>query len=211
RTARGASLRPLSGAVGGAALVLLALLIATAMTRSLIIAALTAAVGVILVVGAVVTGHKVIDLSVRRGDRTATRMGHLDERVKSLEGKAADGAAGAVRREEKLAELEANAAARLTQLEDRVAKDLTEVRSHTRDAWLLSSESALQLGRRPRSFLSVEQATELFERYLEENRLLETAPLLRNYRSLLRRDLGTLRTLYRFFKAAGYWDLAALT
>lgn len=206
-----AKLRALSVAVGGAALVLLALLIATAMTRSLIIAALTAAVGVILVVGAVVAGHKVIDLSVRRGDRTATRMGHLDERVKSLEGKAADGAACAVRREEKLAELEATAAARLTQLEDRMAKELTEVRSHTRDAWMLSSESALQLGRRPRSFLSVEQATELFEQYLEENRLLETAPLLRNYRSLLRRDLGTLRTLYRFFKAAGYWDLAALT
>src|SRR5699024_711835 len=89
--------------------------------------------------------------------------------------------------------------------------DVVSLQSGTaREAWVLSAESALQLGRRPRSFLTVAQAAKLFEHYLEHDQLLEAAPLIRHYNGLLTRlDLGTLRALYRFYKATGYWDLAA--
>lgn len=93
-----------------------------------------------------------------------------------------------------------------------VSEALSTQSARTREAWVLSAESALQLGRRPRSFLTVVQAVELFEHYLEHDQLLQAAPLVRNYAGVLTRlDLGTLRTMYRFYKATGYWDLAALT
>lgn len=99
----------------------------------------------------------------------------------------------------------------LAQLDFRMRAELTRIDESTQAAWTLSTESALQLGRRPRSFLTTQQAADLFEHYLETDRLLEAGPLITHYRLLERLDLGTLRKLYRFYKAAGYWELAALT
>lgn len=79
------------------------------------------------------------------------------------------------------------------------------------DTWVLGTDLAFQSGRRPRSFLTVKQAVELFERRLEAGQLLEAAPLIREYGVLARLDLATLRSLYRFYKTSGYWDLAAKT
>ncbi|MGP9539358.1 glycosyltransferase [Brachybacterium sp. AOP43-C2-M15] len=206
-----AKLRVVSVVFGGAALVLLGLLLATAVTRSWALAAVTAGIGLLAVVGAVLVGNAAIERILRGRDRSSTRISHLDRSVATLEEQMGGADAAAEAREEASTEFRASVAAQLTELDERVGAELAEVRTRTGRSWELSTETALQLGRRPRSFLSPEQATELFEHYLDEGRLLETAPLLRNYRGLMNRDLGTLRSLYRFFKATGHWDLAATT
>lgn len=213
-----AKLQAVVVSAGVAALVVLGLLIATAVTGSPLLAGITAVVGVLGVVGAGLVVHMAIDRLVRRGDRTSTRISHLDkraagldERVVRLDERAADAAADAAQRRDALAASSSAVDARIADLDERMGSELADAESLARNAWTLSTESALQLGRRPRSFLTAAQAADLFEEYLQNDRLLETAPLLKNYRGLIQTDLGTLRTLYRYFKATGYWDLAALT
>lgn len=204
-------LRAVSVAFGGAVLVILGLLIATGVTRSLVLAGVTAVVGVLGVIGALVMADAVAGRLLRRSDRASTRVSNLDKRVARLDERAAADAAAATGREKALAELESSLGARIEELEGRTGTELAEIRDRAWDAWTLSTESALHLGRRPRSFLSPAQAAQLFEHYFDDGRLLETGPLIRNFRGLTRTDLGTLRALYRFFKATGHWDLAVLT
>ncbi|MFC7465635.1 glycosyltransferase [Brachybacterium sp. GCM10030252] len=91
-----------------------------------------------------------------------------------------------------------------------VEADLARIDRVAQDAWHLSTESAIQLGRHPRSFLTIQQAADLLDHYLEHDQLLEIAPLIMRYDLLKRLDLGTLRKLYRFYRASGYWDQAVL-
>ena len=80
-----AKLRAVTVVFGGAALVILALLIATAVTRSLILAVVTAVVGVLAVVGAVLVANAVSERLLRRGDQASTRVSNLDQRVRGLD------------------------------------------------------------------------------------------------------------------------------
>ncbi|MFC7375100.1 glycosyltransferase [Brachybacterium sp. GCM10030268] len=88
--------------------------------------------------------------------------------------------------------------------------ELAAVGKTAQDAWQLGTQTALRLGRHPRSFLTVTQAADLFERYLSEDRFLEVIPLITRYDLLRRLDLGTLRALYRFYKATGYLNHASM-
>lgn len=242
--------------VGGAAFVILVLLVASMVTGSQVLAWVTAAVGALGVIGAVVLVLSVTGRFVGTSDRTSTRVSNLEKRVVAARD-------GAVEKEEllsdlraeldslkeesvrsqhlqeietelstlrrtvqvlrrrvpegylepvraELSELSATVRDDLVGLDSRIRSELIQLNAQAREAWVLSAESALGQGRRPRSFLTVKQAAELFEHYLEHDQLLELGPLIKSYALLDRLDLGTLRKLYRFYKAAGYWDLASL-
>jgi len=239
-------------AAGGAALAVLALLIATAVTGSQALAWVTGTVGLLAVAGTALLALKMVERYSRRSDQTSTRTANLEKRVersggtesKHAEALTALGAdvealrsdsararqVAAVQKQVSALErtvkilhrrvpqgyldtLQADVAglkASTGELERRTGSELSRLDQRTQDAWTLSTESAFQLGRRPRSFLSVQQAMDLFEHYQAHGRLLEAGPLLKNYGLSRRLDLGTLRSLYRFYKASGYWDLATL-
>jgi len=212
-------------AAGGAVLVLLALLIATAVTGSLTLALITGVVGILGVIGALALALKATGLVIESGDRTATRISNVEKR---RAGEISSATAQTRRIDEIQEDLAAvqrtvkvlrrrvpegylePVRAELADLDSRVRSELDRANTAAQDAWALSTESALQLGRRPRSFLTAQQALDLFERYLEQDRLLEAGPLITHYRLLDRLDLGTLRKLYRYYKATGYWNLARL-
>src|SRR5699024_12274951 len=67
-------------AAGGAVLVLLALLIATAVTGSLTLALITGVVGILGVIGALALALKATGLVIESGDRTATRISNVEKR-----------------------------------------------------------------------------------------------------------------------------------
>src|SRR5699024_1477793 len=126
----------------------------------------------------VALGMIAMNRMIRLSDRTSTRLSNLEKRVGEYRESAPEA------KEEIL----------------RLRSELETLRADSVRAKQLSAESALQLGRDPRSFLSVEQAAELFEHYLQRDLLLEAAPLVREYDELLDRlDLGTLRAMYRVY------------
>lgn len=94
----------------------------------------------------------------------------------------------------------------LEPVESRVSQLSTASQEITRTSF----ESALMLGRSPRTIISEELAAQLFEDYLSRGQLLRTRPLLEHFDLLSGRKLTDLRAIYRAFRAAGYWDLAAL-
>jgi len=197
---------------GGAVLVILVLLVATAVTGSQTLGLITGAVGIFGVLATLLLALKATAHVIESGDRTATRIANLERRVAR---EVSSAAAGAQRRDEIQEDLAVvqrtgQAQAELADLDSRMRSELTRATAAAQDAWTLSTQSALQLGRRPRSFLTAQQARDLFERYLEQDRLLEAGPLITHFRLLDRLDLGTLRKLYRYYKAAGYWHLAKL-
>ncbi|MDN5655401.1 MAG: hypothetical protein L0G46_10010, partial [Kocuria sp.] len=239
-------------AAGGAALAVLALLIATTVTGSQALAWATGTVGLLAVTGTALLVLKMVERYSRRSDQTSTRTANLEKRVErsgsaesehaeALTALGADVEAlrsesararqvGAVQKQVRALErtvkilhrrvpegfldtLQADVAdlkASTEELERRTGSELSRLDERTQDAWTLSTESAFQLGRRPRSFLTVQQAMDLFEHYQAQGRLLEAGPLLNNYGLSRRLDLGTLRGLYRFSKTSGYWDVATL-
>ena len=92
---------------------------------------------------------------------------------------------------------------------DSVEADVKEVRLTTRTALRTSFESAIQLGRDPRTLLTKSQAARLFTDYLKREEFLQLRPLIEHYDVADTQSLTTLRALYRFYRAAGYWDLAS--
>lgn len=237
-------------AAGGVLFAVLALLIATTMTGSRTLAAITIAASVVCAIGGLILVLKVMDRYTRSVNRTATQLSNLEKRlervraadvdavaelraetatlhektapverilaveeqvtthdraVRTLRRRVPEGYLDPVRTE--LTALETELRAELGHLDSR----MNTVSENAQNSWALGAESAFQLGRRPRNFLTVKQAADLFEHYLHNGKYLELGPLISQYKLLTRLDLGTLRTLYRFYKVAGYWDLAALT
>lgn len=182
--------RVASAICGVLAVILLALLIATAVTGSIRLAAVTGAVGVLGVIGVVVLVDLILRRAARTRDRSATRLTNLERRAQSA------------------AVAEEARGASFQELQASIRRELDGLDARTADTWALSTQSALQLGRRPQSFLSGTQAQDLFQHYLDSNRLLEAGPLLKGYPVLATQKLGTLRSLYRFYRSAGYWGLA---
>ncbi|WP_344717385.1 glycosyltransferase [Brevibacterium daeguense] len=90
-----------------------------------------------------------------------------------------------------------------------VKSDLAELKNGTADNTRVAFESALQLGRRPENIISKHQATKLFRDYLNRDELLQLRPLIEGFDLLRKQQLTTLRRLYRFYRGAGYWDLAS--
>src|SRR5699024_7624167 len=72
----------------------------------------------------------------------------------------------------------------------------------------MAFETGVQLERDPRSLLTPKQAKKLFDEYLRAEQYLQLKPLIESFDLLSTLNLATLRSLYRFYRAAGYWNLA---
>jgi glycosyltransferase involved in cell wall biosynthesis len=92
-----------------------------------------------------------------------------------------------------------------------VKSDIAIVRRGAREAMRIAFESAVHLGRAPQSVITANQADNLFQYYLARDELLQLRPLIEGFGLLEKQDVATLRRLYRFYRRAGYWDLAAAT
>lgn len=93
---------------------------------------------------------------------------------------------------------------------DSVKQEIRDIRVENLALLKLAFESALQLKRDPRTILSDEQAQDLFRGYLANEDLVQLKPLIENFDVLPKQSLTTLRGLYRFYRASGYWDIASL-
>lgn len=162
--------------------------------------------------------------------RLETHSGHLakfTEDISSLDEARQESAAAASRTGKDLARVDATQRTAMARL-DRARKDLQVLRARVPADFLApveadlhdlrataktlmrtSFESALQLGREPRALLTSSQAARLFNDYLQREDLLRLRPLIEHFDLLEKQSLTTLRRLYRFFRSAGYWELAA--
>ena len=94
---------------------------------------------------------------------------------------------------------------------DPVESNLAELDQTTMATMRSAFESGIQLNRDPKSLLPPEQAAKLFDDYLRSKEYLKLKPLIESFDLLTTLNLATLRTLYRFYRSAGYWDLALLS
>lgn len=90
-----------------------------------------------------------------------------------------------------------------------VRSSLAALHAESLDAVRIAFENAIHLGRDPRAVISEGTARELFGLYLERELLLELRPLLESFDVLDGQTLTTVRHLYKFYRRAGYWGLAA--
>lgn len=93
----------------------------------------------------------------------------------------------------------------LEQLEGEVSTLQERFREQARTAF----ETAIQLGRTPDVVLTPESARRLFSDYVSRGDYLRVRPLLDSFDLLAEQNLTTSRAIYRYFRATGYWGLAA--
>lgn len=91
-----------------------------------------------------------------------------------------------------------------------VQNELREHKKHVQALLRTTFESAIHLGRDPRSVLTLSQAEGLFQDYLSRNELLQLSPLIKNFDLLEHQKLSTLRRLFRFYRNTGYWGFASM-
>lgn len=87
--------------------------------------------------------------------------------------------------------------------------ELARLRSKAQESLTIAFESAVQLGRAPDTIVSQSVARILFQDYLARGDYLRLAPLITHFDLLPKQGLATLRTIYKFLRAAGYWEIAA--
>jgi len=79
----------------------------------------------------------------------------------------------------------------------------------SREVARTSFETAVQLGRSPDVVLTPASARALFADYISRGDYLRVRPLLDSFDLLAEQNLTTSRAIYRYFRATGYWELAA--
>ena len=86
--------------------------------------------------------------------------------------------------------------------------EMSSLKESSREQMRLSFEISVQLGRSPRSVLTLESARKLFADYCSRGDYLRVGPLLDDFDLLAEQNLTTSRAIYRYFRAAGYWKVA---
>lgn len=206
-------LRRVTLAGGAGAVLVLVLLAVAAGLGSWPVAIAAVVVGIVLIVGLCAALLKVAERLAATNDRQSTEARNLETRTEKLAVRTgaieaglanAVGHLGVVRKDVRT--LRTRVPARFL---EPLEADVRELRTTTRTALRSAFESAIQLGRDPRAFLTERQAARLFLDYLERDQLLQLRPLIENFDVLEKQSLTNLRRLYRFYRSAGYWDLAA--
>lgn len=95
-----------------------------------------------------------------------------------------------------------------TEFRGPVILELANLRNDAQESLRVAFESAVQLGRAPATIISESIAQTLFQDYLARQEYLRLRPLIEHFDVLQQQNLATLRTVYKFFRAAGYWDVA---
>lgn len=91
---------------------------------------------------------------------------------------------------------------------DQVEARVSNLSATTAVSLRMAFETGIQLQRDPRSLLTPKQARKLFDEYLRAEQYLQLKPLIESFDLLSTLNLTTLRSLYRFYRTAGYWNLA---
>lgn len=86
--------------------------------------------------------------------------------------------------------------------------DVARIDSTGRETLRIAFEAALQMGRNPRAILTDAQATRLFNDYLQRGQYLNLRPLIEHFGLLNNQSLTSLRTLYKYYRKTGYWEMA---
>lgn len=86
--------------------------------------------------------------------------------------------------------------------------DVARIDSTGRETLRIAFEAALQMGRNPRAILTDAQATRLFNDYMERGQYLNLRPLIEQFGLLNNQNLTSLRSLYKYYRKTGYWELA---
>lgn len=89
-----------------------------------------------------------------------------------------------------------------------IEEQLASLQSTSIETLKFSFETAVEVGQQGTVSISDEQVDTLFNNYLARSELLQLRPLIDNFGPLDRQTPTTLRRLYRFYKGAGYWDVA---
>lgn len=209
----------ITGALGAA--VFLSVLIVGLNSASSIVLLTTWAIGLIVIGAATSIGLRVISNASEVIKRLASRVGCIE--AYTLEhGKACTELKGSVTSLDSDYQI-TNAEIRgirgqLKVLRNRVPagymrpvqKDVYELKEGISELMQISFESSLQLNRDPRDVISSDDAIKLFQKYIDQGELLKLRPLIEDFDLLKKQRLSTLRLLFRFYRSAGYWDLASL-
>lgn len=91
---------------------------------------------------------------------------------------------------------------------DALRSSLSSLRAESLDSVRMSFENAILLKRAPEDVISEATARELFGLYLGRGQLLELRPLIESFDLLDGQNLTTVRRLYKFYRSAGYWEVA---
>lgn len=204
--------------VGGiGATVLLALLVTAVVTRSWGWALAAVVLGCVLAAGASFLVARTAQRQRAANNRLSTLTRRLERQVAESAGRSRDLEA---RVEPALAEMSTGLAAvgkdvavlrrRLPAgFLDAVSADVDGLASTMPALRRSSFETSFHLGHDPRRILSSAEAAELFRDYLERDELVALRPLIEHFDVLEQQKLSTLRRLYRFYRGAGYWELAS--
>lgn len=84
-----------------------------------------------------------------------------------------------------------------------------EYERFSRELMRTTFESSVLLGQNPTLVLSKSRAKSLLDQYLEKGDVVRTRPLIEKFDLLDELRLPQLRKIYKGFRAAGYWDVAA--
>ncbi|MGP5717729.1 glycosyltransferase [Brachybacterium tyrofermentans] len=87
--------------------------------------------------------------------------------------------------------------------------EVSTLKARSKEVARTSFETAIQLGRTPSFVLSPASARKLFADYISQGDYLRVRPLLDSFDLLAEQNLTTSRAIYRYFRATGYWELAA--
>ena len=91
---------------------------------------------------------------------------------------------------------------------DPIEGKLAELGATSDTTLRIAFENGIQQKRDPRTLLAPNQAKTLFNSYLRDGQYLQLKPLIESFDLLSTLNLATLRSLYRFYRTAGYWNLA---
>ncbi|GAA1946118.1 hypothetical protein GCM10009689_29120 [Brevibacterium antiquum] len=209
----------LSGAVASVLLVAFVVLVALGMIlQSVFISACAFLVGIVGIVSGGILLKQLSGIVIARQDAIHTRIGHLETTSVELENQVST-VSREVRENGKNLQDRAKVLRKDIQVLrrrvpagylDSMQSDVAMINDTGRETLRIAFESAIRLGRDPKSVLSDQQARRLFDAYIERGQFLNTRPLLENFDVVKNESLTSLRRLYQYYRKSGYWELALL-
>lgn len=173
-------------------------------------------VGLLVVVGILLTLGSIARRVVARQDEVNTRLSRLESSTNGMREEVDEANRSLATRERSTQQRIRNIHKDLQVLRRRVPAsflkpiegDVARIDSTGRETLRIAFEAALQMGRNPRAILTDAQATRLFNDYLERGQFLNLRPLIEHFGLLNNQSLTSLRALYKYYRKTGYWEMA---
>ena len=208
-----------AGAASVALLVIVILVLLGVVLRSVVLTICALAVGIVSIISVWVFLKILSGIYFTRQDTINTRIAHLETANRGLTKEVSTLSRDVRENRKKLQDRALTLRKDIQVLRrrvpagylDSVQSDVVMINDTGRETLRIAFESAIQLGRDPKSVLSVQQALRLFDAYVERGQLLNIGPLIENFDVFKNQSLTVLRRLYQHYRKSGYWELALLT